>query len=377
MQLWFLERNVIYIPLLISCMFAQLAKAWCFFFLFTFLFFFHLLMSGSFGQTETCFWAKKEREHWCITAMSCWQPQVCSGQVYSDGVLSAAGYIWKRDRYEEDIERLRDVTGAGIVKLENERLPERERHLEGQQERRVQREAEKESRARWRYVQSSEEGCGCFVSSYRLRVICLPQLCHPAVTHCYAPLCPGILAHTSLCPPSSACVWVCMCVCTHSHLSVLAVKDYMHWNEQILFFFFLMRSEPINKSLQALCTRFQESWHSLKLSPNMLLCLLICLFSLYMMEVFFSRQSWNCSAVISQWKPCASSRHQTNLQSPLPLPPPQPRRVRGLNYPEHITANSHFAANHLWLKLWEALAAAWLLRGEEQPKPWAGQPTID
>ena len=63
--------------------------------------------------------------------------------MYSDGVLSAAGYIWKRDGYEEDVERVRDVTGVGIVKVENERLLERERHLEGQQERRVQREEEK------------------------------------------------------------------------------------------------------------------------------------------------------------------------------------------------------------------------------------------
>lgn len=68
--------------------------------------------------------------------------------MYSDGVLSAAGYVWKRDRYEEDVERVRDVTCAGIVEVENERLLERERHLEGQQERRVQREEENESRAR-------------------------------------------------------------------------------------------------------------------------------------------------------------------------------------------------------------------------------------
>lgn len=66
--------------------------------------------------------------------------------MYSDGILSAVGYIWKRDRYEVDVERLRDVTVAGIVKVENERLFEREKHLEGQQER--QREQEKGSRAR-------------------------------------------------------------------------------------------------------------------------------------------------------------------------------------------------------------------------------------
>lgn len=44
------------------------------------------------------------------------------------------------------LERVRDVTG--IVKVENERLLERERHLEGQQERQVQREDGNESRAR-------------------------------------------------------------------------------------------------------------------------------------------------------------------------------------------------------------------------------------
>lgn len=53
-----------------------------------------------------------------------------------------------KNRYEEDVERVRDVTGAGIVKAENKKLLERERHLQGQQERRVQREEEKESRAR-------------------------------------------------------------------------------------------------------------------------------------------------------------------------------------------------------------------------------------
>lgn len=51
--------------------------------------------------------------------------------MYCDGVLSAASYIWKRDGYEEDVERVRDVTGAGIVKVENERQLERERHLGG------------------------------------------------------------------------------------------------------------------------------------------------------------------------------------------------------------------------------------------------------
>lgn len=107
----------------------------------------------------------------------------------------------------------------------------RERHLEGQQERRVQREDEKESRARWSYVQSSEEGCGCFVSSYRLRVICLPQLCHPAVTHCYAPLCPGILALGSLCPLLSACVCVCCTFVSRYDWRLLAWK----WANQVIY----------------------------------------------------------------------------------------------------------------------------------------------
>lgn len=44
------------------------------------------------------------------------------------------------------LKRVRDVTG--IVTVENERLLERERHLEGQQERQVQREDGNESRAR-------------------------------------------------------------------------------------------------------------------------------------------------------------------------------------------------------------------------------------
>lgn len=65
-----------------------------------------------------------------------------------DGVLSAAGYILKRNRYEKDIEKVRDVTGTWIVGVENERLFEREGYLEEQQEQRVQRDDEKASRAR-------------------------------------------------------------------------------------------------------------------------------------------------------------------------------------------------------------------------------------
>lgn len=57
--------------------------------------------------------------------MSCCEPQDYSGLVYSDGLVSAAGYIWKRDRYEEDIEGVKDVTGTRIVKVENERLLEK------------------------------------------------------------------------------------------------------------------------------------------------------------------------------------------------------------------------------------------------------------
>lgn len=55
----------------------------------------------------------------------------------------ASGHICKSDRYEEDIENRRDVTGAGIVKIEKGRHLQRERHLVGQQERRVQREEER------------------------------------------------------------------------------------------------------------------------------------------------------------------------------------------------------------------------------------------
>lgn len=36
---------------------------------------------------------------------------------------------------------------------------------------------------------------------------------------------------------------------------------------------------------------------------------------------------------------------------------------KSLNYPESITANSHFAANHLWLGLWQVLATAWHCEG--------------
>lgn len=80
--------------------------------------------------------------------VSCWQPAAYSSQVYIDGVLSASGYILKRNRYEKDIEKVRDVTGTWIVGVENERQFEREGYLEEQQEQRVQRDDEKASRAR-------------------------------------------------------------------------------------------------------------------------------------------------------------------------------------------------------------------------------------
>lgn len=73
------------------------------------------------------------------------------------------------------------------------------------------------------------------------------------------------------------------------------------------------------------------------------------------MKVFFSRQSWNQFAVISQKRPICSL---PTAALTTPTPP-----GKSLNYPESITANSHFAANHLWLGLWEALAAAWLCGG--------------
>ena len=79
-------------------------------------------------------------------------------------LLSASGPLWqgvlrrccvslglhleKETRYKEDIENGRDVTGTGIVKIETEMHLEREKRLEGQQEQRVQREEERESRAR-------------------------------------------------------------------------------------------------------------------------------------------------------------------------------------------------------------------------------------
>lgn len=105
-------------------------------------------------------------------------------------------------------------------------------------------------------------------------------------------------------------------------------------------------------------------------------CLLINQVGLYLMKVFFSRQSWNLSAVISHWKPCASSRHQPNLQSPLPLSPPQPRRVRA-----SITHSTSPQTATLQPTTCDSdCGKLWLRRGcvgGEQPKPWAGQPTID
>lgn len=37
--------------------------------------------------------------------MSCRQPEDYPDQVCSDGVLSVVDYIWKRDRYEEGVEK--------------------------------------------------------------------------------------------------------------------------------------------------------------------------------------------------------------------------------------------------------------------------------
>lgn len=97
---------------------------------------------------------------------------------------------------------------------------------------------------------------------------------------------------------------------------------------------------------------------------------------LYMAEVFISKQSGNLSAVISPWKPFAFSRHQTNLQSPPSRPPPQPRRVRASITqslsPQTATLQPTTCDSdrgELWLQRGRA--------GGEQPKPWAGQPTID
>lgn len=110
--------------------------------------------------------------------------------------------------------------------------------------------------------------------------------------------------------------------------------------------------------------------------PSMFSRLSINQIGLHMMKVFFSKQSWNLSAVISQWKPCASSRHQTNLQSLLPLPPPHPRRVRASITqsisPQTATLQPTTCdsdCGKLWL--WHGCV------GGEQPKPWADQPTID
>lgn len=66
---------------------------------------------------------------------------------------------------------------------------------------------------------------------------------------------------------------------------------------------------------------------------------------------------------------------QTRGQSVVPsaaLATPSPLG-KSLNYPESITANSHFAANHLWLGLWEALATAWRCCGGRTAKAigWA------
>lgn len=100
------------------------------------------------------------------------------------------------------------------------------------------------------------------------------------------------------------------------------------------------------------------------------------LFSLCMMKFCFSRQSWNLSAAISQWRPCASTRHQTNLRSPLLLSAPQPRWIRvsitRSISPQTATLQPTTCDSHcgtLWLRHGCV--------GVEQPKPWAGQPTID
>lgn len=181
------------------------------------------------------------------------------------------------------------------------------KYLKGQQVRQVQREEEKEIIARWSYFQPREEECGCSVSSYRLRVICLPQLCHPAVTHCDASLCASILAHPFL----------RLCACT-PRLSALTGEDYECGNEQVCVIYAALTS---TLWLLSLISHFSSAptYH-----PFLFVCLSL---NFYMMKLLW-RQSWNLSAAISQRKPCASTRHQTNLHSPLPLSASLPSRIR-------------------------------------------------
>lgn len=227
------------------------------------------------------------------------------------------------------------------------------RHLEGQQERRVQ----KERRARWSSVQSSVEGWGCFVSSYRLRVICLLQLCHPAVTRCHAPLCPGMRLPLPIiiCP----CVYSTFYTCR-----LLAWKwagsgylSSMNQYESLSMPFPLrLQHGPLSLQLATVPT-----FH-----PSVFLCLLIKQDWLYMMKVFFSKLSWTLTAVVSQWKSCAFSRHQDNLQ----FSPPQLRRVRA-SITQSLSLQTAIlqptTCDSDWGELW--LRCGFV--GVEQPVPWA------
>lgn len=252
--------------------------------------------------------------------------------------------------------------------------------LEGQQERRVQRETENKSRGRWSYFQSSEEERGCFVSSYRLRVIWVPQLCRPAVTHCYASLCPGV--------PASFCrrVSVRACACAR---------------ERAQHFFFFFFFSPHQWGLLAwkwaglgyLCgVNKYESLHAVPQSsrqlcyhlgslpsnhPSLFLFLLVRR-TRNTMKVWFLKagEGSPCSQLPAEGRALLPDTRPICWPPPLP-PATRPCRIRASItrgvLPQTATSQPTTCDSHsgsLWL--WRGCVL-----GRERPKPWAGQATID
>lgn len=190
----------------------------------------------------------------------------------------------------------------------------------------------------------------------------------PAVLpSCHMLLCAALSWHPGT-PTPSAHHYLPVCIlhiCQPLCLLIISM-------EQSRFRLF-MQHKPIWESLHGLSPFSKQLTfidRQLQSYCPLLFSLLINQVILHMIRVLYSRQFWNFPV---EAVPSLDTRPicLPHCVSQHPTPP-----GKSLNYPEPITANSHFAANHLWLGLWEALATERSCGGE-RPKPWAGQPTID
>lgn len=98
--------------------------------------------------------------------------------------------------------------------------------------------------------------------------------------------------------PAIICLRVCVLhICQSMRLKIISME--------MSKFRLCMRREPIWEPLRALSLHLQDSFTLISPASNLksfvFFCLLINQVSLCMMKVSFSRQSWNLTAVISQW----------------------------------------------------------------------------